>query len=434
MRRALLCAIALVVAGCAAPGAAPERSDPGTDRLGWEQGHWYDDAVAVDATDGLNATEQEAIVARQMARIERLRDLEFEASVDVRVITRAEFRSDQPGGGGDDNHTAWNDQVWEGLFIVGEDTGTDESFNDTLGSSVVGYYSPGTGEIVIVSDDPEPALRRGTLVHELVHALQDQQFGLGGAPDTQDRQLARNGVVEGEANLLESRYQQRCEAEWDCVQIPSSGGAGGSSDVNRGLLLVVLTPYTAGPSFVETIERRAGWSAVNDLHRAFPASTEQILDPAKYPDEKPVEVNVTDRSNGEWSRFDLDPVADTVGQASIHAMFLTNGIAADGVQPYEYAHPVAVGWEGDSLVPYRNGDRYGYVWETAWENDSEAREFASAYRDLLGSVGGEFRGGGVAVVPETSPFGDAFRLTQEGSRVRIVNGPEVEDLDAIHGG
>jgi hypothetical protein len=430
MKRALLCALVVVMAGCAVPVAPSGESDPGTDRLGWENGYWYDDPLPVNTTDGLDERERDAVVSRQMARLEHLRGLEFESDVDLRVISRAEYRRNR-GGGTDETHSLWNGQVWEGLFLVGEETSVDEAFNSTLGSSVLGYYQAGTDELVIVSDSAEPTIDRGTLVHELVHALQDQQFGLGNAPDTQDRQLARNGVVEGEANLLERRYQQRCETSWDCVETPPRGGGNGGS-VNRGILLIVLAPYTSGPEFVATVERRGGWSAVNDLHRELPVSTAQLVDPGKYPDVTPVEVTVPDRSDTDWSRFDHDPVADTVGQASIHAMFVENGVRTGSVGRYSYDHPAADGWAGDTLVPYRNGDRYGYVWETAWETDGEARRFAEAYRELLDARGAETRDG-AAVIPEDSPFGDAFRVTRDGRRVRVVNGPAVESLSAIHG-
>lgn len=430
MMRALVCVVLVVLAGCAAPAADPN-PDPGTDRLGWENGYWYDESIAVNASDGLDERERTAVLARQMARLEQMRGLEFEDPVELRVITREEYLNSS-GSGDSGAADQWNNQVWEALFLVGEDTPVAEAFDSTLGNSVLGYYQAGSNEVVIVSDRADPMVDRGTLVHELVHALQDQQFGLDDVPETQDRQLARNSVVEGEANLLEDRYGSRCGGEWNCIRPPprSSGGAG---DLNRGLLLVILTPYVQGPEFVATVQRRRGWAAVDALHEEYPASMRQVLDPGTSPGGSPVNVTVPDASNGEWQRFDHDPVADTAGQASIHAMFFQNGIDAGSVERYSYAHPAAEGWSGDSLVPYRNGDRFGYVWETAWESEQQAREFETTYRALLKSEGAEFRDGNVAVVPEASPFGDAFRVTRNGTRVRVVNAPTAAELTAVHG-
>ena len=425
MKRLLVVCLLLALAGCGVPADAPEPTPTGT--LGVEAGYSYNDTIAVDASDGLTASELDAVIGRTMARLEYIRGLEFTNGVNVSIITRTEYRQDQPGET-NRTHARWNNQVWEGLFIVGEDRDVSEVFNSTLGSAVLGYYETGSGNIVIVSDSAEPTINRNTLVHELVHALQDQRFGLEGSPPTQDRQLARNGVVEGEAGLLERRYSQRCEGEWDCIDlVPTAGGGGGG--VDRGLLEVVRYPYVVGPTFVESVQQERGWDAVDDLHEEYPASTEQVTHPARYPDERPVNVSVTDRSTDDWERFDHDPVADTVGQASLSVMFETNGIGGDNDR---YRHRAATGWRGDSLVPYHNGDQYGYVWELAWDTTGDARQFHSAYRKLLESHGAT-REDTVYTVPESSSYGDAFRVTRDGRRIRIVNAPSVDALAAIGG-
>jgi hypothetical protein len=146
-------------------------------------------------------------------------------------------------------------------------------------------------------------------------------------------------------------------------------------------------------------------------------------------------VDVEDRSNGGWERFDVDPVADTVGEASIYAMFTHN----DVIQPenrYRYQHPASEGWAGDSLVPYHRGDPadgdYGYVWKTEWDTEEDARQFHDAYLDLLESKDATRRGDGVYVV-ESGGFADAFRVERDGSTVTVVNAPTPDGLDAIHG-
>ncbi|MFC7132915.1 MULTISPECIES: Hvo_1808 family surface protein [Salinibaculum] len=429
MKRVALLTLLVVLAGCAAIGSTGDSGSAATPAgdLGVEAGYSYDDPVSVTVDDGLNASERDAVVARAMARIERMRGLEFTESVNVTVISRAEYREDQPFGT-NATHSQWNNQVWEGLFIVGEDRDISDVFNETYGGAVLGYYEPGSGDIVVVSDSETPTVDRDTLVHELVHALQDQRFGLDESPDTQDRQLARNGVVEGEASIIEDRYRANCGESWDCIEsVPTSVAGGG---VDRGLLDVVLYPYVVGPTFVETVQNDSGWEAIDSLHEDYPASTEQVTRPSLFPGEKPVNVSVADRSNPEWDRFDHDPVADTVGQASLYVMFADNGVIASGSGRYQ--HPATDGWAGDALVPYRNGDQYGYVWELAWDTPEDAREFGEAYRELLGRFDAT-RDGDVYTVPDSSTFGDAFRVTRDGTRVRIVNAPTVDALSAIDG-
>jgi len=434
MKRVALVALAVVLAGCSLPfGAASDAGGPGAGadgggEIGVENGYRYDDPLSINASDGLNESERAAVTARAMARVEKLRGLEFTESVPVRVINRTQYRQNRTGTT-NATHARWNNQVWEGLFVVGEDRNVSTVLDRTFESAVLGYYSPSSEEIVVVSDSETPRLRRSTLVHELVHALQDQQFGLNSSANTQDRQLARNSVVEGEAVHVTDLYAQRCGGEWDCVN--TGGGGGGAGVPDPGLFLVIVPPYTSGPNFVETIKSRGGWEAVSALHRNLPPSTEQIIHPERYPDERPENVTVPDRAGGGWERFDHDPVADTVGEASIFVTFAHNDVGAESLSRFSYVHPASAGWAGDSLVPYRNDGEYGYVWETAWDSPGDAEEFHEAYLDLLDSKGAVDRGDGVYVIPEGT-FADAFRVTREGDRVRIVNGPDIAALDEIH--
>ncbi|HKL30417.1 MAG TPA: hypothetical protein VJ898_14260, partial [Natrialbaceae archaeon] len=62
-----------------ASSAAPP--DPDEDVIGWENGYWYDESIDVDQSDGLSDAELDRFVARTMARVERIRGLEFRENV-----------------------------------------------------------------------------------------------------------------------------------------------------------------------------------------------------------------------------------------------------------------------------------------------------------------------------------------------------------------
>jgi hypothetical protein len=438
-RRRLLAvglAALLVLAGCsAAPLEGGDREDPDGDPIGWEDGYWYDDALDVTTEDGLNETERRHVAARTMARVEKIRGLEFQSRVPIEVISRDEYRQQRGDSASDpsSDFNRWNDQVWEAIFIVDEDNNVSTTLDSVFGSSVQGYYSPGKDEIVLVSNTETPTVDRATLSHELVHALQDQQFGLGRSPETQDAQLAEDGLVEGDANFVEEAYERRCGREWNCLERPDrSGGGGGDGPFNRGLFTTIFAPYAAGPGFVGELKERGGWEAVNDAYEQYPSSTEQVIHPDRYPDDKPVRITLNDRSADNWARFDVDPEYDTVGEASVYAMFWANDRLGDHAQ-YEYAHPFSTGWDGDKVVPYENeAGEYGYVWRSEWDSAAEAREFLDAYRGLLRSHEATARDGGVFVIPESDPYADAFRVSRSGNTVTIVNAPTVDQLDGVH--
>ena len=451
-------ALLVVLAGCASPFAAPgtgdggvaadgsgRPADPPSDRLGWEAGYWSDEPIAVNQSDGLNESERAALVGRTMARIETIRRLEFERSVPVEVVSRAEFRATSLNETiPDPEYEAWNEQVWEALLLVGENRSVADAFGDVYGESVQGYYSPSEDRIVVVSDSPTPAIAPDTLAHELVHALQDQRFGLGDDPSTQDAQLAVAGLVEGDARYVETLYGERCGAEWSCVDDPPRSGGGASATFDYGVFTVLYTPYSEGPTLVDTLRARGGWAAVNDAYRDPPESTEQVIHPEAYPDERPAAVTVPDRSSAAWSRFDRDPVADTVGEASLYATVWANGgIPRDSLyedagpySAYNYTSPATTGWAGDAVVPYRKGRgedaAYGYVFRTVWDTEADARAFERTYTRMLGTSLPSNRTAADTWVVRSGPFADAFRVTRTGRTVTVVNAPTAADLGAVH--
>ena len=428
---ALLALVAL--AGCNAPIDDDGRPDPLLDRVGWEDGHWYDDPISVSADDGLNEREREVVAARAMARIEQLRGKEFREPVPVDVISRAEYNERYGGGGGRDR---FDDQLYEALLLVGENSSTADDRGQALDASVQGFYSTRSREIVLVSDSATPTVDRSTLVHELVHALQHQQLSLGVATETQDARRTQSSVIEGEANNLQTMHANRCGEAWDCIDRPTrqGSGGGGSNDLNLGLFLTIFVPYATGPGFVEAVRDRGGWAAVDDLYGQFPTTTEQVIHPEAYPDEGPASVTVADRSNDEWRQYNRTPAGDTAGEAAIYAMLWANGaIDVQGRAVYDYDSRYSAGWAGDRIVPYRNGDDGGYVWVSEWDTTADAREFVRAYRTVLSARASERPGDTVYVLPDSDEFGDAFRVTRDGRRVRIVNGPTVESLPAVGG-
>jgi len=432
----LAVALLVVLSGCALGASFVDDRAPVGEELGWEGGYRYDDPLAVNASDGLNASEREAVVARTMARVERIRGLEFVEPVPVEVISREAYRERRGGGGSrDEAYGRWNDQVWEAAFLVGEDTAVAEAFDSVLSASVIGFYSPRDDRIVVVSDAETPTLDRATLAHELVHALQDQHLSLGAGGGTQDADLAEDGLVEGDATAVEAEYETRCGSAWDCIPRPERAGAGSDGgSFNRGVFLTVFAPYAAGPGFVGALRNRSGgnWTAVNDAYDAFPESTEQVIHPERYPDDRPANVTVPDRSGEGYERFDLDRETDTVGEATVYAMFRTNGVVPADHPTYVYDQRLSAGWRGDTVVPYRGADgANAYVWRTVWDSPAEAREFLEGYRAVLDEHGAVERGDGVHVV-ESGPYADAFRVVRRGDAVTVVNAPTVGDLDAVH--
>lgn len=440
--RALALACCLLLAGCAAP-VAPSPT-PDADRLGEENGYTATDSVAVNASDGLNDSELDAVVGRTMARVEVIRDLEFTETVPVEIISRAEFQNQSDRDTTVDSPAERaREQRYEASMLVGEDRTVGQAFDSIYGGSVLGYYSSASNRIVIVSANETPIVDRTTLAHELMHALQDQRLSLLGGADSPEDAMAQTGVVEGDASYVEERYEARCESEWDCIDRPNGNSAGGLADEDLGLYLTVFAPYSEGPEFVHHRYERGGWDAVNELYTRPPESSEQLLHPEQYPDDRPERVIVPDRST---AAFDRAGSGAAIGEATMFAMLWNQRTIDRGslsqnpgpYSPYNYSTPATKGWAGDRLVPYfaaetDGSEADGYVWTIRWESRHDAREFEEAYRRMLtAQLNATVQSDGVYRVP-SGPFADAFRVTREGTTVRIVNAPTVTDLDRVHG-
>ncbi|QDX40055.1 Hvo_1808 family surface protein [Salarchaeum sp. JOR-1] len=439
-----------------------EYADPETDRLGWEGGRWYDEPVQVDRSDGLNDTELAAVVNRSMARVEQIRELEFERAVPVSIITRAEFRNQTRSGGEPPRNASLHQNVkWEAVFMTGENESAIAAQRSNTAGSVGGYYSPSEDRIVIVSDSENPQMNEVTLAQELFHALQDQRFNITRYDQsTTESHNAIDGIIEGDGNYVDYLYEQRCTDDWNCLLPQSSGGGGSAADLHVGMYAITFQPYSDGPPFVQQLRERGGWEAVNAVYENPPASTEQTIHPATYGEDAPTEVTVADTSTAEWSVPELGPNSvdyAEFGEAGMYvALWYQSYVASNEasaprtvavpyrdffsasgeLDAYNYAHEMTAGWDGDKLVPYvREGsaetNETGYVWKSVWDSPQDAQEFVEGYRAVLDHLGATEVSANTYRIPD-GKYADAFSIQVSGNTVTIVNAPTVGELDDVH--
>ncbi|MFT4890945.1 MAG: hypothetical protein ACI9YT_001866 [Halobacteriales archaeon] len=424
-----------------AADAAPP--DPDADVIGWENGYWYNESIDVDQSDGLSDAELDRFVARTMARVERIRGLEFREDVTIEFVSRdgmREIARNRTFG------SSANDQVWESLFLIGEDRDARDEFARYHGELVLGFAAEeGAEKVFLVTANPDrPRTDEITLAHELTHVLQHQHYDLYQAkydPPTLDGEFGKDGVVEGEATLVHKKYQNRCTGAWECVPTPA-GWADVGSYSGSGLRLLFYQPYADGGAYVNSLVEQGGWEAVAAAHESLPASSEQVIHRS---DEEPASISIDDTARGGWAVVEVgESRAQRLGEAAIFALFRAQawrhdipelsgafGSSRDGpYDAYNYTSRPSEGWGNDRLLVYRNDDESGYVWKTVWDTDSDAREFVEAYVAVL-KANGATRGGQSVFVIEEGAFADAFRVVRDGDTVTIVNGPTVDALGEI---
>ena len=460
---AIALAVTLVVAGCAVgyqPGA-PERSEaPTNDHLGYYDGYWYNDTFDIDPAAGLTEGEKQAVFSRAMARVQLLRGLRFEDDVDIDVISRDQFREefdDVWPDPSEDRRTIDNAQH-EALFLVGPDEDVVDVRRNNQGGTVLGFYQPGVERIVIVSgNDPATLDDELTLAHELLHALQDQRFGLRD-PDstTLDAVNARNGLVEGDAVVVERAYERNCETgEWQCVDTESDSGGTLPSEFHWGVYFLGFFPYAEGPSFVEHHRDIGGWDAVDPMYDEYPTASAEIIRPESYGTDAYGDAVVEDRNTGGWERVTVDngSAGATVGRAGLASMFAYTAYAGDrpGViersefrnegadsseRPYTYDVPYTEGWYGDRLHAYRQGGETAYVWNVTFNDGENATAFRDGYEQVAEHWGGERErtaGSGTRLLFDGSEtFDGAVRIQQDGNAITVIKAPSPGERSEVY--
>ena len=224
-----------------------------------------------------------------------------------------------------------------------------EIFRDFLGAGVLGFYDPETGELVVRGAEIT-AYTRSTIVHELVHAYDDQRFELH-RPALQDAAdesgLGFSALVEGNAVRVQQQWEATLsEEEQDELlseQIESAAGID-FGDLPFVLLRQIEFPYSAGPPLVDALVDVGGEGRVDEAFGAPPLTSEQVIDPDRYLAGEAPEPVPAPPAEGEV----LDQ--GTYGQ-------LTLGVTLGDVVDRETARQAAEGWGGDAYVAWADGEQ-----------------------------------------------------------------------------
>ncbi|MEM7435679.1 MAG: hypothetical protein AAF436_11050 [Myxococcota bacterium] len=281
-------------------------------------------------------------------------------------------------------------KLYGALGLVDPSADLEQMFSDVLAEQVIGYYDPDAQRLVI-RDDVIAGLAGGSepteieearlvLVHELVHALQDQRLGLSESYDverTADADNAFRAVIEGDATLAmlaNTLRGQGIPLSAATRGIEQMGGfidadafvQGEKLDGAPAIVRVTLVaPYLRGLQFVAKVHSVGGWPSVNRAHRRPPTTTEQVLHPQKYLDGEPAEgVRVPDIPaliDAGYERI----AEDTLGELEI-AVYFGQGLESGTNEV------AARGWAGDQVAIFARGDDTVAIWWTTWDTEQEA--------------------------------------------------------------
>jgi hypothetical protein len=268
--------------------------------------------------------------------------------------------------------------------------------------------------------------RKGTarlpLLHELVHALEDQSFRLSTVTTLRrrdrDAALAASAAIEGEAAFVSQVLGGRV------VAVAPRRTAAAAAPLATFLTLEQQYPDTVGMRFVATLHNLGGNSAVFSALRQLPTTTAQTFhvdDFLMRTGAQPVQLPQSAGSLALRS-------SDTFGELDVRAL-----LAVFGAPRLDVA---AEGWAGGRSAVYGDASgRTAVALVLTWETDDDVQEWRDAATAYVGHAFAAASGG-----PRPTDCGDdtcwsagdrAVAFAADGTRTALVVGPDASTADAV---
>ena len=252
---------------------------------------------------------------------------------------------------------------------------------------VAGFYDPDSTTLFVMDDQPAEALRT-VLIHELVHAVQDQSVDLGVLTARErgnDRQVAAQAAIEGHATLVMLEYlTEKMQGQAvDLTEVPDfaaqvrpalqslSAQYPALMKAPRVIQESLLFPYFEGAGFVQRLWQEEG-GRPSPLGPLLPQSTEQVraTGPLRLAErDDPTEIVLEFEGQSLYS--------NTLGQ--METRILLEDVA--GGDPATAAD----GWDGDRFALVDGNDGPALAWATVWDDDASRDRFVATLRPALGN-------------------------------------------------
>jgi hypothetical protein len=229
-------------------------------------------------------------------------------------------------------------------------------YTELLSEQVAGFYDNDVKEMFIVQGESFAGPERLTFAHEYTHALQDQTYDIENGlrynedicQEDTERCAAIQALLEGDASSVEMQWFINYATQDDQQQVVDFYSSYSSPIYDSAPAFLkedFIFPYTYGQAFVEKLMNDGGWEAVDAAYANVPVSTEQILHPEKYPDDKPVTVELPDLLavlGDGWSELDSNVMGEWY-------TYLILAKAVDAAQVIETAQTAADSWEAAAV-------------------------------------------------------------------------------------
>ncbi len=356
--------------------------------------------------------------------------------VPAKIITKDEFRHQVESRmkGSSSNKELHAEEVTLKMFgFIPQEFNLAKETVDLVSEQAAAFYDYSKKRLFVLDSTSEGTEQRVALVHELAHALADQQHPLGrylrkGSPDD-DASTAREAVMEGQATWLTWAYVSKrnggkAEVSQETIEKLTDNSSTGGADFpvfsKEPLYLreSLVFPYDEGMKFQDAVFKKSGQKSFDEIFNRPPRSTQQILHPEAYlEDEKPVDPDPPALSKSMLKQFRV--LNDgSVGELD-HSMLLRQFVGE------KEGRAAASRWRGGSFRLYENKrDKYPLLtYASEWSSPDAARHFFTLYQRVMKGKWKEMK------VTERGPDhvygkGDSgrFELRLSGTSVTFIEG------------
>jgi hypothetical protein len=372
-----------------------------------------------------------ADVSRIERRVERLRDLRFTHPVKPLFVRRGVAVRMQAAETAKDYPPSRRQAAEESLKLLGLLRPTDSLAGAESAierEQVLGFYDPKRNRLVVIRDrSASRPLLEITLAHELVHALEDQRFGLReNADPSDDAGLAESALAEGTATTVMAEYAVRYFGIGDALALFDSADSG--TKLPAYVDDALLFPYEQGVEFVAAFRGASGsWRALDKVIRLRPPATaEQVIHPAKYAiGEVPARIELPDVAavlGAGWHRV----ATTSVGEFDLREIFKILGGSPN--------RRAAAGWNGGRFELWRRDGAQScaapcvardvglmsLAWDTMRDRGEGERALATAFERGLGARRASDR----RSLRTWSSRGGIIALRGTGRRTTVVIAPD----------
>jgi len=363
-----------------------------------------------DESEGFTQEQLDELAVKIVPLVEELRGLKWKHEVPVGINTPDEFLEFAVVAVREEigvERLKAISTFYQLLGVLKEDQDFEQTMYDMLKAGVGGYFDPKQDKFFMISTFNSGGLAEYIMAHELGHALDHQYHDLNKIFEkvvgNSDREFATRCVVEGSASAVGNAYLfQGIQNGWlDASELMDVDMMAkmmeGMDDVPVFMVINLSLPYLDGTTFVVRQPSSNLMAAMlmeptdEDLLRAFnspPQSSEQIFHPEKYWDEKhfdpPVEIVLEDNSSALGEGWSL-AMTDTLGEFGCAMMTMKKLPTAIEVSMgvVSMVHESSSGWGGDTCQVYIHEDGGALLyWDTVWDTEKDADEFAVAMRNI----------------------------------------------------